>query len=254
MASARVEGLEKSFGSVRALNGVTLDVPDGSFFVVLGPSGAGKTTTLRAIAGLEKLDAGPVYLDGRDATGDAPAARDLAMVFQTARLAGWVDDGVRLEHVSFGMILGRDKKRLKTRAGDSIRLGDLLDEAVERAARVVEEKSPALDPAARARIAAAVGIGAVKYGDLSSDRVKDYVFDWDRMLALDGNTAPYLQYAYTRIVSLFRRGQVWAEELKGAVSLEAPAERALALVLARFQETVDDVADTALPHYLCSYL
>ena len=94
----------------------------------------------------------------------------------------------------------------------------------------------------------------MKYADLSKHRTSDYVFDWDTMLAFDGNTAPYLQYAYTRIVSLFRRGQIWAEQLEGHVMLDASSERALALALARFQEIVDDVAADALPHYLCGYL
>src|SRR5262245_399942 len=108
-----------------------------------------------------------------------PQTQHLAMVFETARRAGWAE-GVQLEHVAFGSVLGQDRKMLKTRAGDSVSLEALLDEAVERAARVVAEKSPDLDPAARTRIAAAVGIGAVKYADLSNDRIKDYVFDWDR--------------------------------------------------------------------------
>jgi arginyl-tRNA synthetase len=182
-------------------------------------------------------------------------SQHLAMVFQTARLAGWVDEGVRLEHVAFGAILGRDRKRLKTRAGNSIRLSELLDEAVERAARVVEEKSPDLDPDTRARIAAAVGIGAVKYGDLASDRVKDYVFDWDRMLALDGNTAPYLMYAHTRIRSILRKGATSeAEAASGAIRIENAAERALAFELLEFPSAVERTAETLQPHRVCGSL
>jgi arginyl-tRNA synthetase len=182
-------------------------------------------------------------------------SQHLAMVFATARLAGWVDDAVRLEHVAFGAVLGADKKRLKTRAGDSIRLVDLLDEAVERAARVVEQKSPERDPSSRARIAAAVGIGAVKYADLSSDRVKDYVFDWDRMLALDGNTAPYLMYAHTRIRSLLRRGEASeAEAAAGTIRIEDAAERTLALELLEFPGTVERTAETLQPHRICGGL
>src|SRR5262249_42381767 len=142
----------------------------------------------------------------------APQSQHLAMVFETARRAGWVDPDVRLEHVAFGSVLGRDKKMLKTRAGDAASLTALLDEAVERAARVAEEKSPPLEPEPRARIATAVGIGAVKYADLSNDRIKDYVFDWDWMLALDGNTAPYLMYAHTRIHSILRRSGITARD------------------------------------------
>src|SRR5262245_17046714 len=150
-------------------------------------------------------------------------SQHLAMVFETARRAGWVDQDVRLEHVAFGSVLGQAKKMLKTRAGDAVSLTALLDEAIERAARVVEEKSPHLEPAARARIAAAVGIGAVKYADLSNDRIKDYVFDWDRMLALDGNTAPYLMYAHTRIRSILRRsGIAERDAAAGALRIAEP--------------------------------
>jgi arginyl-tRNA synthetase len=184
-----------------------------------------------------------------------PQTQHLAMVFQTARLAGWVDDAVRLEHVAFGSILGSDRKMLKTRAGESVRLVALLDEAVERAARVVEAKSPDLDPDTRARIAAAVGIGAVKYADLSSDRVKDYVFDWDRMLALDGNTAPYLMYAHTRIRSILRRGGTSeAEAAAGVIRLEDAAERALAFELLEFPSAVEKTAETLQPHRICGSL
>ncbi len=182
-----------------------------------------------------------------------PQTQHLAMVFQTARLAGWVDDTVRLEHVAFGSVLGPDRKMLKTRAGDSISLAALLDEAVERAARVVEEKSPHLDAAAKARIAAAVGIGAVKYADLANDRIKDYVFDWSRMLALDGNTAPYLMYAHARIRSILRKagGDVAAP---GAIRVETPEERALALALLEFPGTLARTAETLQPHRICGHL
>ncbi len=184
-----------------------------------------------------------------------PQTQHLAMVFETARRAGWIDAGVRLEHVAFGSVLGRDKKMLKTRAGDSIRLGALLDEAVERAARVVDEKSPQLDPATRARIAAAVGIGAVKYADLSSDRVKDYVFDWDRMLALDGNTAPYLMYAHTRIRSILRKSGLSDDDAaRGPIRIDEPPERALALELLEFASAVERTAETLQPHRICGSL
>src|SRR5262249_21718150 len=127
--------------------------------------------------------------------------------------------------------------------------------AVERAARVVEEKSPQLDPDARARIAAAVGIGAVKYGDLSSDRVKDYVFDWDRMLALDGNTAPYLMYAHTRIRPILRKGETSeAEAAAGVIRIGDAAERALAFELLEFPSAVERTAETLQPHRVCGSL
>jgi arginyl-tRNA synthetase len=184
-----------------------------------------------------------------------PQSQHLAMVFETARRAGWVDQDVRLEHVAFGSVLGQDKKMLKTRAGDAVSLTALLDEAIERAARVVEEKSPHLEPAARARIAAAVGIGAVKYADLSNDRIKDYVFDWDRMLALDGNTAPYLMYAHTRIRSILRRsGIAERDAAAGALRIAEAAERALALQLLEFPATVETTAETLQLHRICGNL
>jgi arginyl-tRNA synthetase len=183
-----------------------------------------------------------------------PQTQHLAMVFATARLAGWVDDGVRLEHVAFGSVLGPDRKMLKTRAGDSISLVALLDEAVERAARVVEEKSPHLDPAQKARIAVAVGIGAVKYADLANDRIKDYLFDWSRMLALDGNTAPYLMYAHARIRSILRRARDEGTAAIGPIAVETPEERALALALLEFPATLVRTAETLQPHRICGQL
>ncbi len=185
----------------------------------------------------------------------APQSQHLAMVFETARRAGWVGPDVRLEHVAFGSVLGRDKKMLKTRAGDVVSLASLLDEAVDRAARVVEAKSPHLEPALRARIAAAVGIGAIKYADLSNDRIKDYVFDWDRMLALDGNTAPYLMYAHTRIRSILRRSGVPEDAAAGgAIRVAEPAERSLALELLEFPATVAKTGETLQPHRVCGTL
>jgi arginyl-tRNA synthetase len=185
----------------------------------------------------------------------APQSQHLAMVFETARRAGWVGPDVRLEHVAFGSVLGRDKKMLKTRAGDVVSLASLLDEAVDRAARVVAAKSPHLEPALRARIAAAVGIGAIKYADLSNDRIKDYVFDWDRMLALDGNTAPYLMYAHTRIRSILRRSGVPEDAAAGgAIRVAEPAERSLALELLEFPATVAKTDETLQPHRVCGTL
>ena len=135
----------------------------------------------------------------------APQAQHLQMVFEVARMAGWLVPPAEAVHVSFGNVLGDDRKMLRSRSGDSVKLIELLDEAIERAAAAVAEKNPDLDDATRADVARMIGIGAVKYADLSTDRIKDYVFDWDRMLAFDGNTAPYLQYAHARICSIFRR-------------------------------------------------
>ncbi|WP_437956769.1 arginine--tRNA ligase [Sorangium sp. So ce119] len=183
----------------------------------------------------------------------APQSQHFAMVFTTAREAGWLRPPARAEHVAFGSVLGADKKMFKTRAGDTVKLASLLDEAVERATKVVREKNAELDAEAAGAVARAVGVGAVKYADLSSDRIKDYVFDWDRMLAFEGNTAPYLMYAHARIRSIFRKGGV--ESARGAgFALGDPAERALALELLRFGAVLEDVAATLEPHRLCGYL
>ncbi|HEY2428127.1 MAG TPA: arginine--tRNA ligase [Acidimicrobiales bacterium] len=186
----------------------------------------------------------------------APQAQHLAMIFETGRMAGWLGEGkASAEHVAFGSVLGSDGRMLKSRTGDTPKLIDLLDEAVERAAAVVREKSPDLSPEVRDAVAQAVGIGSVKYTDLASDRIKDYVFDWDRMLSFDGNTAAYLINAYVRIRSIFRRAEaeVTAADA-GSVVLVAPEERALALALLRFDVVVRSVAATLEPHRLSTYL
>ncbi|WP_437545969.1 arginine--tRNA ligase [Sorangium sp. So ce367] len=183
----------------------------------------------------------------------APQSQHFAMVFATAREAGWLAPPARAEHVAFGSVLGADKKMFKTRSGDTVKLSDLLDEATERASKVVREKNPELDAEAADAVARAVGVGAVKYADLSSDRIKDYVFDWDRMLAFEGNTAPYLMYAHARIRSIFRKAGVESPREAGIV-LSEPAERALALELLRFGAVLEDVAATLEPHRLCGYL
>ena len=183
----------------------------------------------------------------------APQAQHLSMIFAAARAAGWLVPPARAEHVAFGAVLGADKKMFRTRAGETIRLVDLLDEAVHRAKVIVAEKNPTLPEAEQQAIARAVGIGAVKYADLSSDRVKDYVFDWDHMLAFDGNTAPYLQYAHARIRSIFRKGEA---EIPNAQALDvvAPAERALALALLAFPTVVNEAGETLALHKICTYL
>ncbi|HET8650684.1 MAG TPA: arginine--tRNA ligase [Gemmatimonadales bacterium] len=163
------------------------------------------------------------------------------------------DVPVDLAHVWFGSILGPDNRPFKTRAGEVIKLADLLDEAEERAFAVVSEKSPELPEAARREIARVVGIGAVKYADLSPNRQSDYVFDWDRMLALSGNTAPYLQYAYARIRSIFRRGEVQLDSGTPIV-LEAPEELGLARGLLEFGLTLEAVVEDYRPNLLCTYL
>lgn len=183
----------------------------------------------------------------------APQAQHLEMCFATARLAGWLEPPAEAVHVPFGHMLGSDRKMFRTRAGGTAKLADLLDEAISRAAAAVAEKNPDLPAEEAAAVARMVGIGAVKYADLSTDRTRDYVFDWDRMLAFEGNTAPYLQYAYARIRSIFRRGGEEAGE-RGRPMLVHPAERRLAVSLLDFETAVAAAAETYMPHKLCSYL
>jgi arginyl-tRNA synthetase len=186
----------------------------------------------------------------------APQQQHFAMVFAVAKSAGWLREPARAEHVSFGSILGPDKKMFKTRAGGTVKLAELLDEAVQRAAAAVAEKNPELDEATRADVARKIGVGALKYADLSSDRIKDYVFDWDRMLAFEGNTAAYLQYVHARVRSIFRRAEPSdaSASATAAIVVREPAERALALELLGFGSTVSVVADSLQPHRLCTYL
>lgn len=185
----------------------------------------------------------------------APQAQHLQMVFEVAKMAGWLRPPAEAIHVGFGSVLGDDRKMLRSRSGDSVKLVDLLDEAVERAAAAVAEKNPELDGEARAEVARMIGIGAVKYSDLSTDRIKDYVFDWDRMLAFEGNTAPYLQYAHARISSIFRRAGIGRSDVRGsAITLAEPQERALVQRLLAYPTALADTMATYSPHKLCTYL
>jgi arginyl-tRNA synthetase len=182
----------------------------------------------------------------------SPQRLHLEMVFAMAREAGWLPPGARAVHVSFGQILGGDGKLLRSRSGESIRLVELLEEAVERAAAVVAERSE-LTEGERDSVARAVGVGAVKYADLSGDRNKDCVFDWGRMLAMDGNTSVYLQYANARVRSVIRRAGI-AVEAGTPVQLGTPVERTLALKLAQFPTAVESTIAHLQPHRLCTYL
>ena len=185
----------------------------------------------------------------------APQAQHLQMVFAVAEMAGWLQPPAEAVHVSFGSVLGDDRKMLRSRTGDAVKLVELLDEAIERAEAAIEDKNPDLDAGARAEVARMIGIGAVKYADLSTDRVKDYVFDWDRMLAFDGNTAPYLQYAHARICSIFRRAEVErADVRRHAISPSEPQERALVQRLLAYPTVLADTTSTFSPHKLCTYL
>ena len=168
----------------------------------------------------------------------------------------WMPEvAVRLSHVWFGMILGPDNKPFKTRTGENIKLTDLIDEAEERALAVVTEKNPELPEAERKEIARIVGLGAIKYSDLLPNRQSDYVFSWDKMLALNGNTAPYLQYAYTRVRSIFRKAAESAgEKMEPKFALAAPDELALARHLLNFGLVLESVAEDHRPNFLCNYL
>ena len=171
-----------------------------------------------------------------------------------AALAGYLRDEDEAVHVGFGLVLGTDGKKLASRSGGSERLIDLLSEGVDRAAAAMKERSSDLSPERQAAVAHALGIGAVKYADLSTERMRDYVFDWDRMLAFEGDTGPYLQYAHARIRSIFRRAGV-APPAPGAVPLLGePQERALALQLLGFAAAVEATAETCSPSKLCTYL
>ena len=208
-----------------------------------------------------------IYVVGSDQT------LHFQMVFAVAREAGWIPAGTRFEHAQIGLVLGPDGNRLRTRSGDNVQLSDLLQEAVDRARGILVELDAAarFDPAELDAIAEAVGIGAVKYADLSTARESAYVFDWDRMISFRGNTGPYLQYATARIRSIFRRADgeaaasaahsSTAHSSTGAaeggaagIAITAGPERALALKLLGFGAVLTGVGETAEPHRLCSYL
>ena len=185
----------------------------------------------------------------------SPQAQHLEMVAVVSRKAGWVPESTELTHVAFGNVLGADRKILKSRSGEVVKLDALLTESVERAADAVKEKNAELPAAQQAEVARQIGIGAVKYADLSTDRIKDYVFDWERMLAFEGNTSPYLQYAHARICSIFRRTGVDRASVRGITpTLGHTAERALTVRLLQFDTAVWDTLDKYSPHRLCTYL
>ena len=173
-------------------------------------------------------------------------------LFATSRKAGWLPENVSAEFIGFGTMMGKDGKPFKTRSGDTVKLVDLLDEAVERATKLVKDKNPKLSDLDAIKIGETVGIGAVKYADLSKNRTSDYVFDWDNMLSFEGNTAPYLQYAYTRVQSVFKKVGDW--NVQAALKLEQPLEQQLAVELLKFEDVLQSVAETSFPHYLANYL
>lgn len=185
---------------------------------------------------------------------DSRQHQHLQQAWTIVRKAGYVPESVPLEHHAFGMMLGKDGKPFKTRSGGTIKLSDLLDEAVERATRLVSEKNPDMPADELKKLANIVGIGAVKYADLSKSRTTDYIFDWDNMLAFEGNTAPYMQYAYTRVLSVFRKAGIDESALSAKTVLGEEREAALAVRLLQFEETITQVARDGTPHVMCAYL
>ena len=186
---------------------------------------------------------------------DTRQSQHMQQAWLITRKAGYVPDSFSLEHKNFGMMLGKDGKPFKTRTGGTVKLADLLDEAIERATLLINEKNNNLSDAEKAAVIEAVAIGAVKYADLSKNRTTDYVFDWDNMLSFEGNTAPYMQYAYTRIRSIFNKADVEPSILSTApLMLVDEKERALVIKLLQFEEAVQTVGKEGTPHVLCAYL
>ncbi|MGI1678620.1 MAG: arginine--tRNA ligase [Cellvibrionaceae bacterium] len=178
----------------------------------------------------------------------------LKQVFTIARKAKFLPESTTLEHHSFGTMLGKDGKPFKTRTGGTVKLADLLVEATERAEKLIAEKDPDLSEKERYEVAKKVGIGAVKYADLCKTRTNDYMFNWDSMLSFEGNTAPYLQYAYTRIQSIFRKADIDPSSLAHQLSINAPEEKNLAIKCLQCSEILEQISEDAFPHVLCNYL
>jgi arginyl-tRNA synthetase len=183
-----------------------------------------------------------------------PQAQHLEMVYATARLAGWLPENVRCEHVSFGHVLGPDRKMFKTRSGETVKLAELVEEAIARADAALVARGFELDEMSRTSLAVDIARAAIKYADLSTERQRDYIFDLDRMLAFEGDTGPYLQYAHARLRSIFRRlGTPWNGD-DATFALGSTAERHLALGLLAFPEAFDMSLESLQPHRLCNYL
>ena len=222
--------------------GVIVQKKDGGFLYTTTDVAAAKYRyeTLKA-------DRALVFSDSRQ-------AQHMQQAWLITRKAGYVPDSFSLEHPFFGMMLGKDGKPFKTRSGDTVKLKDLLDEAIERADALISQRSTNLTEEEKAAVVEAVAIGSVKYADLSKNRTTDYVFDWDNMLSFEGNTAPYMQYAYTRIRSVFAKAGIDPSTLSGEIILTEEKERALAIKLLQFEEALNSVAKEGMPHILCQYL
>jgi arginyl-tRNA synthetase len=221
--------------------------------VIVQKAGGGylyATTDLAAVryrSNVLKADRALYFVDQRQAL-------HFQQVFEVARRAGFVSNGMQMEHMGFGTMNGADGRPFKTRDGGTVKLVDLLDEAEERAYVLVKEKNPDVAEDELRTIAKAVGISAVKYADLSKHRASDYSFNFDQMLSFEGNTAPYLLYAYTRVSGVFRKLGEAFDATKGQIVLQAEQELDLAARLAQFGETVNNVAEKGTPHVLCAYL
>lgn len=185
---------------------------------------------------------------------DARQSLHMKQVFILAKKANFVPEDISLEHHAFGTMMGSDGKPFKTRSGGTVKLATLLDEAEERAAILIAEKDPDLDEIERVDVAHKVGIGAVKYADLSKTRTNDYIFNWESMLSFEGNTAPYLQYAYARIQSVFRKAGLECTDIQANITIEAEQEKTLSIKLLQLSEAIDQVTREAYPHVLCNYL
>lgn len=186
---------------------------------------------------------------------DTRQSQHMQQAWLITRKAGYVPDSFSLEHKNFGMMLGKDGKPFKTRTGGTVKLADLLDEAIERATVLINEKNTNLSNDEKEAVIEAIGIGSVKYADLSKNRTTDYVFDWDNMLSFEGNTAPYMQYAYTRIRSIFNKTEINSTALLAApLTIKDDKERTLAIKLLQFEEAVQTVGKEGTPHVLCAYL
>ncbi len=190
---------------------------------------------------------------------DARQSQHLAMLFATINKTNWLANSnrdVKFDHVSFGMVLGGDRKPFKTRSGETIKLTYLIDEAISKAKAAMSEKKSDLSDETKLEVAQKLGIGALKYGDLCTDRVKDYVFDWDRLLSFEGNSAPYLLNAYVRVCSIFRKANIDMSVIKFSDSfiISSPFEKVLALKLLSFSQVINNFTKHLSPHNLCNYL
>ncbi|MFB6434713.1 MAG: arginine--tRNA ligase [Candidatus Malihini olakiniferum] len=222
--------------------GVIIQKKDGGYLYITADIACAKFR-------YEKLSANRVlyYIDSRQ-------HQHLMQAWTIVRKAGYVPESVSLEHHMFGMILGKDGKPFRTRVGGTIKLADLLDEAYKRALTLILDKSPDMEQKELCELARVVSIGAVKYADLSKNRTTDYIFDWNQMLAFKGNTAPYMQYAYTRIASVFKRANMDKDMLIEPIVLNDRRETVLATRLLQFEETITTVAREGTPHVMCTYL